>query len=63
MSERFFILKKSCLLYKKNQSDPKTRGTLYLENVRMEYSFPKGYVYPKVLPQFSQVESLNKKAP
>lgn len=29
----------------------------------MEYSVPKGYVYPKVLPQFAQVESLNKKAP
>ena len=37
------------------------RGTLYLLNVRMEYSVPKGYVYPKVLPQFSNHESLNKK--
>ena len=61
MSERFFILKKSSLLYKKDQSDPKIRRTLYLENTRMEYSVPEGYLYPKVLPQFIQVESLNKK--
>lgn len=46
----------------KDETDTKIRGVLQLANVRMEYSLPECYVYPKVLPQYSQPTSLNTNA-
>lgn len=48
LTQREFFLTKKFLYYKKSPQDTKIRGAMMLKHVRMEYSVPKGYQYPKI---------------
>lgn len=59
LAEREFFLTKKFLYYKKSQDDSKIRGVMMLKNVRLEYSIPQGYTYPKIDSSHEHAESLN----
>jgi len=62
MTKRHFYLTEKYLYYKKSIIDSRIRGGMLLKNVRLEYSVPKGYKYPKKnFGNSSEEESLNKK--
>jgi calcium-dependent protein kinase len=61
LTQREFYLTRKFLYYKKTTDDAKIRGAMQLKNVRMEYSVPQGYVYPKIQQGKEVGESLNKR--